>query len=495
MLYDIVVIGGGINGCGCAADAALRGLSVLLCEQDDIAQHTSSQSSKLIHGGLRYLEQYQLRLVQQALKEQQILLNISPHLIHPLAFVLPYRPQLRPTWLLRLGLFLYDHLSLSNSLPNSKALSRINDSQYFQSLRADIEKAFLFYDAETNDARLTLTVALQAQKFGATILPRTQCMQASGQNGLWQISLRKQDGQAMRVQAKVLINAAGPWVGKIADICHNPIQQQISYVKGSHIVVPAFYSGQHAYLLQAPDKRVIFVTPYHGQIMIGTTDILVSDSQTPPSITPEEIQYFKDIIHSYFQHRITVISATWSGIRTLPSHSQQTPSEFSRDFSFEWSTQPSPMVTIVTGKLTTYRRLAAQVIDKLNSVFPNLPASKTKSTFLPGCEWPKGSYEEYLQHVKTQYSWLEPNILQHYLDTYGTRTDELLQNCTQSSDLGRAFGTVLRQKEVDFLRHREWAQSSEDILWRRTKLGLSIGERDRMDLEAYLKIQSPSLRA
>ncbi|MGV3740104.1 MAG: glycerol-3-phosphate dehydrogenase [Gammaproteobacteria bacterium] len=487
MLYDIVVIGGGINGCGCAADAALRGLSVLLCEQDDIAQHTSSQSSKLIHGGLRYLEHYQFHLVQQALREQQILLNNAPHLIHPLAFVLPYRPQLRPAWLLRLGLFLYDHLSLSNSLPNSQALSKIKDSHYFQALRADIETAFLFYDAQTNDARLTLSVALQAQKFGATILPHTQCIQAQVQNGLWQITLRKQDGKSIQVQAKVLINAAGPWISKIADICHNPMQQQVSYVKGSHIIVPAFYSGQHAYLLQAPDKRVIFVTPYHGQTMIGTTDILVSNLQTPPTITPGEIQYFKDIIHSYFQHSITEISATWSGIRTLPGHSQKSPSEFSRDFSFEWSTEPLPMLTIVSGKLTTYRRLATQVIDKLTAIFPNLPRSKTENTFLPGGEWSDGTYAEYEQYAKTKYSWLELPILQHYLDSYGTRTDELLQNCTQPSDLGRSFGAILRQKEVDFLRQTEWAQSSEDILWRRTKLGLGISEGERMDLEAYLQ--------
>lgn len=483
MLYDIVVIGGGINGCGCAADAALRGLSVLLCEQDDIAQHTSSQSSKLIHGGLRYLEQFQFGLVHQALAEQQILLNIAPHLIQPLAFVLPYRPQLRPAWLLRLGLFLYDHLSLSNSLPNSKRLSRIHESHYFQDLRTDFDKAFLFYDAQTNDARLTVNVALQAKQFGATILPRTQCKQAQVQNGLWQIRLQTEDGNSLEIQAKAIINAAGPWAKQFAIDSHSPVKQSISYVKGSHIVVPPFYAGQHAYLLQVPDKRVIFVTPYYGQLMIGTTDILISDIQTPPQISAEEIQYFKDIVHCYFKHTITEISATWSGIRALPSGAKQNPSEFSRDFSFELNMQPLPMVTIVSGKLTTYRRLAAQVIDQLKVVFPNLPPSKTHTTLLPGGE----SFFDYVPQAKERYSWLEPALLQHYLNSYGSRTEELLQNCHQSADLGHAFGKILREREVDFLCQTEWAKSAEDILWRRTQLGLGLCDKARKDLETHLK--------
>ena len=486
MLYDLVVIGGGINGCGCAADAALRGLSVLLCEQDDLAAHTSSKSSQLIHGGLRYLEQYQFRLVHHALEEQRILMNIAPHLIHPLAFVLPYRSGLRPAWLLRCGLFLYDHLSRTNLLPNSKALSRKNDVTYFTPLQQDINKGFLFYDAQTHDARLTLNIALLAQAHGATILPRTQFIQATSQDKHWQITLQPKEGEAIQISAKAIINAAGPWASQIAQNCHQPLDQTISYVKGSHIVVPAFYTGQHAYLLQAQDKRIIFVIPYQGQHLIGTTDILLSKTEPNPSISPEEIQYLKDIIHHYFQHAITKITTTWSGIRALPANPKRGPSQLSRDFSFEFHAQPAPMVTIISGKLTTYRRLATQVLDSLKPVFPNLAPTTTHVTPLPGGVWENRSFADYVRYAQIHYTWLEPAILQHYLYHYGSRTEILLQNCTQETDLGRAFGPILRQKEVDFLCQTEWAQTAEDILWRRTQLGLSIDSQDEQALKAYL---------
>lgn len=492
MLYDIVVIGGGINGCGCAADAAMRGLSVLLCEQDDLAAHTSSQSSKLIHGGLRYLEQYQFRLVHQALEEQRILMHIAPHLIHPLAFVLPYRPGLRPAWLLRCGLFLYDHLSLSNPLPHCKTLSRPNNPHYFSPLATEMNKGFLFYDAQTHDARLTIHAALQAQAHGATILPHTRFTHAQAQeDGTWQITLQPKQGQAQHVFAKVIINAAGPWVTQVATACQHPLQHNITYVKGSHIVVPAFYAGQHAYLLQAPDQRIVFVIPYQGQTLIGTTDVLVADPNQPPCITPEEIQYFKQIIHTYFQHTITDITATWSGIRALPAQSNTSPTQLSRDFSFEIQHQPLPIISIISGKLTTYRRLATQVLDSLRSIFPDLPPTTTDVTPMPGGAWLNQAYSDYIRYAQKYHTWLDREILHHYLNTYGTRTELLLQDCKQLTDLGQAFGPILRQKEVDFLRQTEWAQTAEDILWRRTQLGLTMSNQDRVALEAYLDI-SPS---
>jgi glycerol-3-phosphate dehydrogenase len=490
MSYDLVVIGGGINGCGCAADAAMRGLSVLLCEQDDLAAQTSSKSSKLIHGGLRYLEQYEFRLVRHALEEQQILMHIAPHLIHPLAFVLPYRSGLRPAWLLRCGLFIYNHLSRHNTLPHSKTLFRKKEPNYFKALQSDVQKGFLFYDAQTHDARLTITVALQAKAHGATILPRTRFVNAVAQDRHWHITLQSQDGSLQHIMAKAIINAGGPWASQIADHCQNPVDTTISYVKGSHIVVPAFYSGEHAYLLQAPDQRVIFVIPYYGQLLIGTTDFLVSDPQMKPDISTEEIEYLKKIIHSYFQHTITTITATWAGIRALPTQSHHDPAQLSRDCQFEVHHHPLPIVSILNGKLTTYRYLSEQIVDQLSSIFPNLPASKTSITPLPGADWQNAHFSDYEQHAHKKYAWLETPILTHYLQTYGSRTELLLEQCTQPSDLGLAFGPILRQKEVDFLRQHEWAQTAEDILWRRTQLGLNMEPQALVSLEAYLS-QNP----
>lgn len=485
MLYDIVVIGGGINGCGCAADAAMRGLSVLLCEQSDLAAHTSSQSSKLIHGGLRYLEQYQFKLVRQALEEQHILMNIAPHLIRPLAFVLPYRRGLRPAWLLRCGLFLYDHLSRKNTLPNSKTLTRQKHADYFPSLQTDTQKGFLFYDAQVHDARLTISVALQAQAHGATILPHSRFLAAKAEQDHWRISLKNQEGKIQDIQAKAIINAAGPWAHQIAQACQQQLRASITYVQGSHIVAPAFYSGNHAYLLQTPEQRVVFVMPFHGHTLIGTTEIVVPNPNTQPKISQEEIHYFKDIIHTYFQHTITDIITAWSGIRALPTQANVSPSQLSRDYYFELQSQPLPIITILSGKLTTYRRLSAEVINRLSSVFPNLPRTSTDKTPLPGADWPTG-YDDYILNAQHRYGWLEPQLLNHYLHTYGTRTDLLLKDCKTDRDLGMVFGTILRQKEVDFLRESEWAQTAEDVLWRRTQLGLTISDEDRMALEAYL---------
>lgn len=486
MLYDIVVIGGGINGCGCAADAAMRGLSVLLCEQNDLAAHTSSQSSKLIHGGLRYLEQYQFKLVRQALEEQHILMTIAPHLIRPLAFVLPYRPGLRPAWLLRCGLFLYDHLSRNNALSNSKTLARQKHVDYFSSLQPDIEKGFLFYDAQVHDARLTISVALQAQAHGATILPHSTFIAAKAEQDHWRISLKNPAGEMQDIQAKAIINAAGPWASQIAQACQQQLHASITYVQGSHIVVPTFYSGNHAYLLQTTEQRVVFVMPFHGCTLIGTTEIVVANPSAKPKISQDEIHYLKDIIHTYFNHTITDIITTWSGIRALPTQANTSPSQLSREYYFESQTQPLPIISILSGKLTTYRRLSAEVVDKLRVVFPNLPGTTTDHTPLPGAAWQTKTYADYMSYAQERYAWLDPTLLNHYLHTYGTRTDDLLKDCNTEDDLGMAFGTILRQKEVDFLCETEWAHSAEDVLWRRTQLGLTMSDEDRMALEAYL---------
>ena len=486
MWYDLVVIGGGINGCGCAADAAMRGLSVLLCEQHDLASETSSKSSKLIHGGLRYLEQYQFKLVRHALKEQAVLMHLAPHLIHPLGLVLPFHIERRPSWLLRSGLFLYDHLSRSRLLPKSRALSRKNTPNYFTTLRRNIRTGFLFYDAQSHDARLTITVALQAKAHGATILTRTQFLNATPEAGHWRVALKTQDGEILHIQAKALINAAGVHVQEVAQQCQTPLDQRLSFVKGSHLLVPNFYPGKHAYLLQTSDQRIVFVMPYFGQTLIGTTDVLVSKPDVQPTITTAEIDYLKNTVHDYFRHSITSINATWSGIRVLPANEMQSPAQLSRDFSFESHLQPAPLVSVLSGKITTYRRLAEHIVNSLTPVFPNLPSSTTDALALPGGDWEKGSFQAYQNYAQTHYVWLKSNILQHYLSHYGTRTEQLLADCHHMQDLGKAFGPILHQREVDFLCETEWAKTADDILWRRTQLGLSLIATEQEALTHYM---------
>lgn len=488
MLYDVVVIGGGINGCGCAADAALRGLSVLLCEQDDLASKTSSSSSKLIHGGLRYLEQYNFRMVKQALDEQATLLTTAPHLVRPLPFVLPYTKGLRPAWLLRAGLFLYDHLSPTNPLPYSKPIKRDNYPNYFSSINADINQGFLFYDCQTDDARLTISVALQAQEHGAHIRPHTKLIAAKALDDHWLLTLQPSIGEPIQVKSKTVINAAGPWVQSVADCLNIPIEHTLSYVKGSHIVVPKLYPEDHAYILQHTDKRIVFVMPYHGYSLIGTTELVIHQIEGPQRITPEETTYLFKIIETYFSRSLgqNDIITSWSGVRLLVSNSNKNTSQLSRDYTLELTTHPLPVLTVLGGKLTAYRRLSAEVIDSLKPVFLNLKASISKQIILPGGQWLNHSLKEYEAYAISNYTWLDSDILNHYLTTYGTRTEQILSNCQSMDDMGLVFGPLLRQIEVDYLIREEWALSAEDILWRRTKLGLTITTTDKLSLEHYL---------
>ncbi|MCR9192294.1 MAG: glycerol-3-phosphate dehydrogenase [Gammaproteobacteria bacterium] len=487
-MYDVVVIGGGINGCGCAADATARGLSVLLCEQDDFASQTSSKSSKLIHGGLRYLEQYNLCMVKKALDEQAILMQIAPHLVHPLAFMLPNQTTLRPAWLLRMGLLLYDHLSRSNPLPHSRRLRQTHYPEYFQALHNDIESGFLFYDCQTDDARLTLSLALQAKAQGATLHTRTKLINATAKGKHWVLTLQPQSGDPLQITAKAVINAAGPWVNPVAQAFQRSFTQSLVYVRGSHIVVPALYHGHHAYLLQASDKRVVFVLPYHGYSLIGTTEISVSDPTEASGITAKEIDYFKTIVRTYFKQSLPQPIATWSGIRTLCAAPGKSITQLSRDYVLDYASDPAPLVSVLSGKLTTYRRLAAEAIDTLQAVFPHMPPSSTKTVILPGGDWQSQGLDAYIAYAQQQYAWLDTPILNHYLSTYGSRSEKILQDCKHQQDLGLRFGPLLYEKEIAYLKQEEWAQTAEDILWRRTKLGLSINIADRERLETYLGV-------
>lgn len=487
-VFDVAIIGGGINGCGCAADAAQRGLSVALFEQDDLASKTSSSSTKLIHGGLRYLEHYEFSLVKKALNERQTLLHLAPHLVQPQSFILPYQDHMRPAWFLRLGLFFYDHLSRKNRLPKCKYIYKTRNNPYFIPLADRFNRGFLFYDAATDDARLTLCNALQAKYHGAQIHPQSKVIAVQTNNNLWELSIQPKHGEPYKVFAKSLINAAGPWVNQVMAMTEIPVEQQMALIKGSHIVVPQLYEGQHAYFLQHTDKRIIFVIPFQGFSMIGTTDTPFSGSLDEVRIGEDEIIYLIDLVNAYFRVKINSddILYTWSGIRPLIDEAGKKPNEISRDYHFTYNTMPAPIVTIYGGKITTYRQLAEEVVDQLRSVFPSLPASNTELNPLPGARFKKMNFEQYEHHAREKYHWMDADLLQRYLYTYGSQMEYFLQLCNSMNSLGEHFGSSLYQVEVDYLMDQEWAYDLDDILYRRTKLGLVMDEVDHQRLQNYL---------
>ncbi|WP_133138682.1 glycerol-3-phosphate dehydrogenase [Legionella genomosp. 1] len=489
--YDVAVIGGGINGCGIAADAALRGLSVVLLEKDDIASKTSSNSSKLIHGGLRYLEYYDFSLVKKALDERQLLISLAPHLVYPTTFVLPYLQSMRPTWLLRTGLFLYDNLSRKNKLPKSRLIKRNKSPNYFSALNPEFNKGFLFSDCTTDDSRLTLVNALLAREHGAHILPQTELCAAEAHDNQWTLRIRSKNQSIETITAKVVINAAGPWVESLNTLLGIKSEYKISMVQGSHFVVPKLYEGDHAYLLQNTDNRIVFVIPYYGHTMIGTTDVPFSGDLDHVAISPIEINYLFKLVRGYFKHHLTHgdIINTWSGVRPLLFKLGESPQALSRDYLFHMNYSPAPVVSIYGGKITTYRQLATETIDQLKPVFPGLPASGSSKAALPGAKLESMSFNEYQFHAREMYHWLAPGILTRYLRTYGTRTELLLAGCKKMNDLGSEIGHGLYTKEVDYLMNQEWASCADDILWRRTKLGLELSVEEKIKLERYCNRQ------
>ena len=488
-VFDVAIIGGGINGCGIAADAALRGLSVLLIEKDDLASKTSSSSSNLIHGGLRYLEQYDFSLVKKALDERQTLLKIAPHLVYPLPFVLPYEQSMRPVWLLRTGLFLYDHLSRKNRLPKSRLIRRSKCSNYFSPLNRHYSKGFVFYDCATDDARLTLANALQAREYGATILTNCELLQGVAENNQWRLTVGLSSGPTIHYRAKALVNAAGPWAENVNQRLKIPNHYQLSLVKGSHLVVHKMYEGKQAYLLQNQDNRIIFIVPYHGYTMIGTTDVAFADQLDNITISPQEIDYLLGLANQYMKHPVKTedIISSWSGVRPLLASDEEKPQSLSRDYAFHYTNSPAPAVSIYGGKITTYRQLSQKAIDAFSPVFPYLKKSISNKTILPGGKLGNWDFKTYLSHAQEKYHWLEESIRDRILNTYGTRSELILGNCSCLSDLGQHFGQNLYQVEVDYLIQKEWAKSGDDILWRRTKLGLHFSALEKERLSRYLQ--------
>jgi len=486
-IVDVFVVGGGINGVGIANDAAGRGLDVMLCEMNDLASATSSASSKLIHGGLRYLEYYEFSLVRKALAEREVLLKNAPHIIWPLRFILPHRPHLRPAWMIRIGLFLYDNLSKRVSLPRSKQL-KLNTSS---PLKGHIAKGFEYADAWVDDARLTVFNAQSARTHGADIRTQTQLMSAQSIDGIWQLTLLdKATNTTTEVQAKCLVNAAGPWVEKVNQSVDKPMDSAVvRLVKGSHIIVPKMHDDEHAFILQNEDGRIVFVIPYENDFtLVGTTDVEYKGNPSQAEISQDEIDYLVEVSNAHFKTQISSeqIIHTYSGVRPLMQDEANNPQAVSRDYTIELTQGGSqaPLLNIYGGKITTYRRLAEAAVDKLKAVFPNLAASWTKSAVLPGGDF---STPRALTSVfENQYEWLPEPIVSRFVKTYGTCSFKLLEGCRSLDDLGKHFGADLYEQEIRYLVEHEFAIELDDIIWRRTKLGLRLNKQEQQSISDFL---------
>jgi len=485
--YDLAVIGGGINGVGIAADAAGRGLKVFLCEKDDLAQHTSSASSKLIHGGLRYLEHYEFRLVREALAEREVLLAKAPHIVKPMRFVLPHRPHLRPAWMIRAGLFLYDHLGKRKRLGASRSL-RFGPGY---PLKPAITRGFEYADCAVDDARLVVLNAMAAREHGADILTRTRCLRAERVDGLWQVDLQHADGSLQSIRARALVNAAGPWVASfIKDDLKLDAPYGIRLIQGSHLIVPRLYEGDHAYILQNEDQRIVFCIPYLDRFtLIGTTDREYSGDPAKVAITEQETDYLLKVVNAHFNHQLSRgdILHTYSGVRPLCNDESDNPSAVTRDYTLALSATQgeAPLLSVFGGKLTTYRKLAESAMAELKPFFSQMGQSWTAHAALPGGEG-MSTPQALVDELLARHQWLAPDIAKRWAVTYGSRTWQLLQGVTGPDDLGQAIGGGLFTREVDYLRETEWAVSTQDVLWRRTKLGLFTSASEQRALADYL---------
>ncbi len=487
---DLFVIGGGINGAGIARDAAGRGLSVILCEKDDLAQGTSSRSGKLVHGGLRYLEYYEFRLVREALIEREVLLNSAPHIIWPMRFVLPHSPQDRPAWLVRLGLFLYDHLGGRKKLPGTRTLDLRRDPEG-EPIKNDFTKGFEYSDCWVDDSRLVVLNAVDAAERGAEVLTRTACTSARRNGDLWDIEMTDTETGAKRqVKARAVINAGGPWVNDIIGrVTGTNSQRNVRLVKGSHIIVPKFWQGQQAYLVQNFDKRVIFINPYEGdKALIGTTDIPYEGAPEAVQADEDEISYLLNAVNKYFKQtlRREDVVQSFSGVRPLYDDGAGNPSAVTRDYVFDLETQGgAPLLNVFGGKITTFRKLAEHAIQRIEKYFPNAKGDWTAKGALPGGDIPNADFTAYLGEIQAKYPFVPAAQLRHWGRLYGTRMDMFLAGKTSMEDLGAQFGERLYEAEVRYLCEHEWARTAEDVLHRRTKENLRTTAADKAALQAW----------
>ena len=484
-IYDLLVIGGGINGVGIAADAAGRGLQVALCEMSDLASATSSASTKLIHGGLRYLEQYEFRLVREALAEREVLLRNAPHIVHPLRFHLPHRPHLRPRWMIRAGLFLYDFLSTRVTLPRSRSMVFGQDSPLLPAFK----RGFEYFDAQVDDSRLVVLLAMLAREHGASIRTRTRCTAAVENDGIWHVTLEDtRSGEVSTLSARMLVNAAGPWVSQLASsVLPHANHHDVRLVKGCHIVVPRIHSGDEAFLLQNSDERVVFVIPWQEHFsLIGTTEEDFSGNPADARIADWEVEYLVRIVNECFRKSISAADVlhSFAGVRPLVGSNEKSASKVSRDYTLELSLSPAPVLTVYGGKITTYRMLAESAMLHIRKVFPALSGNWTEHVPLPGADF--ASREALINTLSRRCAWLPRSVLRRWADSYGSLSLRLLQGVSTAADMGTEFGHGLTAREVDYLCREEWALDIDDILWRRSKLGLYFTAAERESLGAYL---------
>jgi glycerol-3-phosphate dehydrogenase len=499
VIHDVFIAGGGINGCGIARDAVGRGYSVYLAEMKDLASGTSSWSTKLIHGGLRYLEHYEFRLVREALMEREVLWGMAPHIIWPLRFVLPLHKDMRPGWLIRLGLFLYDHIGGRKALPATKVLDLTRDPAG-KPLKDRFRKAFEYSDCWVNDARLVALNARDAADRGATIRTRAKVVSARREGGLWAIVVEDMlTGARDTVKAKLFVNAAGPWVDKLLQNAAGSNTHNVRLVQGSHIVVKKKFSDPRAYFFQNNDGRIFFAIPYEQDFtLIGTTDRDYKGDPADVKITDDEIDYLCAGASEYFKEPVTRADMVWSysGVRPLYDDGASKAQEATRDYVLKavgGDGEPQ-MLNVFGGKITTYRKLAESMLEKIEAVLGAKGKPWTEGATLPGGDFDRNGYGGLVSRLRTEKPWLPGALAERLVRLYGTRAFAITKNAAGMTELGRIFGGDLTEAEVSYLMDQEWAVDAEDVLWRRTKLGLKLDADSVRALEAYMQ-ERRSVRA
>ena len=496
---DILVIGGGINGASIARDAAGRGLNVVLCEKDDLAQHTSSSSTKLIHGGLRYLEHYDFLLVRHSLQEREVLLRSAPHIIWPLRFILPHHRSLRPYWLIRLGLFLYDHIGGRKLLPGSRSID-LRKHISGKALKPEYTRGFEYSDCWVQDARLVVLNARDAQRHGARIFTRTKCTALERKNDHWVTTLMDcRDDQVIQLKVRAVVNASGPWVKHTLDLdITTDTDNDVRLVKGSHIVVPRLFDHDYPYIFQHADGRVMFAIPYERDFtLLGTTDIEISGDPDKVTIDEAEITYICDAVSEYFNKpvRPEEVVSSYSGVRPLFDDESKNASKVTREYVLQLDDNGPPILSVFGGKITTCRKLSEQVVDMLKKPMDFDAPGWTANASLPGGDIDNADFASFLDSCRRQYSWLDEEVLQDYTRNYGTDIEILLDGRSSMQDLGQHFGGKLYECEVNYLVTYEWAELADDILWRRTKKGLRIPPGTDTKLNQWMQKQRAGLNS
>ncbi|GAA4647480.1 glycerol-3-phosphate dehydrogenase [Pontixanthobacter gangjinensis] len=488
--YDLLVIGGGINGVGIARDAAGRGAKVMLVEKDDLASHTSSASTKLVHGGLRYLEHYEFRLVRESLIERERLLGMAPHIIWPLRFVLPHDKGLRPAWLLRLGLFLYDHIGGRKQLPATKTVD-LRQSPHGEVLEDRLVKGFEYSDCWVEDSRLVVLNAVDAAERGADIRTRTECTGLERRGPLWVADLKNDDRSKEQVSARAVVNAAGPWVDTVLGRA-NPGEshQNLRLVKGSHLIFRKLYDGDHCYIFQNKDDRIVFAIPYERDFtLVGTTDVAFTGDPDTIAISDEESAYICDAINEYLKTDVSPDQAVWSysGVRPLYDDHSANNSTVTRDYVFELDAPDGapPILSIFGGKITTYRKLGEHALHKLSKLDVVPAEAWTEGATLPGGDIVSGGFDAFVSQMQSRFSWCPDDTMLRLCRAYGTLVTDLIGDADSWADLGQDFGAGLTEQEVNFLIVREFSKTADDILWRRSKLGLHMTAEERAALTEW----------